>query len=453
MALDPAFDMDLDEIYNGENATPHQSFQQDELHPAFIQGDFASTSVFPGEEYQNFLPQDDLASYDLFQPGLKGNTFNQEDFPMTENLLQPQIDGAFQQDQMTFVGKLSQALFYDNIGQQGPHGTGILQSAGHPYMPESLGSDQASNRANFQRSVQQADRTTSLDIIEQPCVDPVGVANQSRGPGKSGRGYSHEVHGFTASANAYRLRFDKWGFPRKNRTKANVGAAIVSDDDKNSIRERAAQALPKQQSQKGGVPWAFVKDLVPKALADKTYKRHGDIISHLEKLVKGLFDKGNKNGWTYNEFTLVPPSGAKDNSKTWQLLTHQCYSTSTLAECGLSSRVALSLQRLFVGLHQAAKICNPNVLIYFWNVCTSLNRIRLSGMPKTQGYPLLRLLLAALEKSFSNSRKSSERTHSMIDFLRSLSSILKEDPRDMRETLAMALKPSETLLATIIQLC
>jgi len=228
MALDPAFDMDLDEIYNGENATPHQSFQQDELHPAFIQGDFASTNVFPGEEYQNFLPQDDLASYDLFQPGLKGNTFNQEDFPMTENLLQPQIDGAFQQDQMTFVGKLSQALFYDNIGQQGPHGTGILQSAGHPYMPESLGSDQASNRANFQRSVQQADRTTSLDIIEQPCVDPVGVANQSRGPGKSGRGYSHgeweakkkglyrlwveenrtmsvlietmtEVHGFTAS--------------------------------------------------------------------------------------------------------------------------------------------------------------------------------------------------------------------------------------------------------------
>jgi hypothetical protein len=183
-----------------------------------------------------------------------------------------------------------------------------------------------------------------------------------------------------------------------------------------------------------------VKDLVPKVLEYKTYKHHGDIINHLEKLVKGLFDKGNKNGWTYNEFTLVPPSGAKDNSKTWQLLTHQCYSASTLAECGLSSRVTPSLQRLFEGLHQAAKICNPNVLIYFWNICTSLNRIRMSGVPKTQGYPLLRLLLAVLEKSFSNSRKSSERAHPMIGLLRSLSSILKEDPKDMRETLEVGYK-------------
>jgi hypothetical protein len=213
--------------------------------------------------------------------------------------------------------------------------------------------------------------------------------------------------------------------------------AIVSDNDKNSIRERAAQALPKQQSQKGGVPWAFVKVLVPKVLADKTYKHHGDILNHLKKLVKGQFDKGNKNSWTYNQFTLF---GAKENSRAWQLLTHQCYSASTLAECGLSSRVTPSLQRLFEGLHEVAKICNPNVLIYFWNICTSLNRLRLSGMPKKQQYPLLRLLLAVLEKSFSNSRKSSERTHSMIDFLRSLSSILKEDPKDIRETLEMGYK-------------
>ena len=142
------------------------------------------------------------------------------------------------------------------------------------------------------------------------------------------------------------------------------------------------------------------ENLVPKVLADKAYKHHGDMINHLEKLVKGFFDKGNKNGWTYNEFTLVQRSGSKENSKTWQLLTHQCYSASTLTECGLSSRVTPSLQRLFEGLHQAAKTCNPNVLIYFWNVCTSLNRIRMSGMPKTQRYPLLRLLLATLENRF-----------------------------------------------------
>lgn len=183
-----------------------------------------------------------------------------------------------------------------------------------------------------------------------------------------------------------------------------------------------------------------MKDLVPKVLADKTYKHHSDMINHIEKLVKGHFDKGNKDSWSYNEFNLVSRSGSKENSKTWQLLVYQCYSASTLAECGLSSRVTPSLQRLFEGLNQAAKICNPNVLIYFWCVCTSLNRIRMSGMPKTQGYPLLRLLLAVLEKSFSNSRKSSERTHSMICFLRSLNSILKEEPKDMRETLEMAYK-------------
>jgi hypothetical protein len=228
VALDPTFDIDLDEIFNGENATPHQSFQQAELYPAFNQGGFASPNVLPGEGYQIFLPQDDLASYDLFQPGLQGNTFNQEDFHMTENLLQSQIDNTFRQDQTTSVSTLSQGLFYDNNGQQGFHGTGILQSAGNVYMPESLRSNQASNQVNFQSSVEQDDLTASLHNIEQPCVDPVGVANQSRDAEKSGRGYSHaeweakkdvlhrlwveenrtmsllietmtEVHGFTAS--------------------------------------------------------------------------------------------------------------------------------------------------------------------------------------------------------------------------------------------------------------
>lgn len=193
MALDPTFDADLNEIFNGENTTPHQSFQQAEFYPAFNQGGFASTNLFPGEGYQNFQPQDNLTSYDLFQPGLQGNTFNQDDFPMTENLLQPQIDDAFQQDQMNFVGTLSQALSYDNIGQQGFHGTCILQSAGHHYMPESLGSNQASNQVSFQSTVQQADLTTSLENINYPCLDPVGVVKQSRDVEKSGRGYSpHE---------------------------------------------------------------------------------------------------------------------------------------------------------------------------------------------------------------------------------------------------------------------
>jgi len=146
------------------------------------------------------------------------------------------------------------------------------------------------------------------------------------------------------------------------------------------------------------------------------------MIYHLNKLVKGLFDRRNKSSWTYNEFSLVPPSTAKDNSKTWQLLTHQCYSASTLAECGLSSRLTPSLQRLFEGLCQAAKNCNPNVLIYFWDICTSLNRIRMSGEPKHQCYPLLRLLLAALLKSVSASRN--QWTPSMVGFLGSLNSIL-----------------------------
>jgi hypothetical protein len=88
MASDPMFGLDLDEIFNGENASPHQRIQQVELYPESNQGDFPSTYVLPREGYQNFLPQDDLASYGLLPPELQFNTFNQEDFPITENLFQ-----------------------------------------------------------------------------------------------------------------------------------------------------------------------------------------------------------------------------------------------------------------------------------------------------------------------------------------------------------------------------
>jgi len=140
MAFDPAFDIALNENLIRENATYHQSFQQAELHPSFDQGDFASTNIFPGDEYQDFFPEDDSTSYDLYQSGLQGSTFNQEDFPVTENLPQPQSNGTFQQDQMTFFDTPSQTLFYNNLSQQDFHDTGILQLAGHPYMPELLGS-------------------------------------------------------------------------------------------------------------------------------------------------------------------------------------------------------------------------------------------------------------------------------------------------------------------------
>ncbi|RDW58659.1 hypothetical protein BP6252_13135 [Coleophoma cylindrospora] len=466
VALHPASDADLvlDEIFNGENATPHQSFHQAELYPAFNQGDFDSTDLIPGERYHNFLPQDPPVSSDPFQPGLQGNAFSQRDFPMTENLFQSQIDGTFQQDHISVVDTPTQAVFYDNISQQGFHSTGIVQSAGHPDIPKSLACSQALNQVNLKSSVQQGDLTASPGTTEQTCFDAVAVVNKAHDPKKSVRGYSHheweakkdvlyrlwvtrdmpmlietmtKVYGFTACSKAYSSRFNKWGFPHKNRTKANVGRAILRDDDKNLVRKRPAQRLRK--SEKGDVPWAFMKNSVSKGLKDKAYNHHSDMINHLENLAKCLFDKGDENGWTYNEFTLVPPSGAKDNSKTWQLLTHQCYSASTLAECGLSSRVTPSLQRLFDGLGQAAEICNPNVLIYFWNICTSLNRIRMSGMPKRERYPLLYPLLATLVKSFSNSRQN-KKTSFIIGFLNSLIFILETDPEAMRETLEMGYK-------------
>jgi hypothetical protein len=64
----------------------------------------------------------------------------------------------------------------------------------------------------------------------------------------------------------------------------------------------------------------------------------------------------------------------------------------------------------------------------------------MSGKPKRQVYPLLRIFLATLEKSFSNSRKSSESTHPMIYFLRSLNCALPDDPGSLKYTLGMGYK-------------
>jgi hypothetical protein len=203
--------------------------------------------------------------------------------------------------------------------------------------------------------------------------------------------------------------------------------ADTESNDGRLPRTRTGSALPLKTPNWAGNRHLSVMSSVPEPLQDNTptYRQRLQMFYAIEIFLRGNFEARSKP-WKYNKYTLLSSAGTPDGLNTWQLLFHQSYGITTLAETGLFSRVSSSLYRLSQSIHEAAKHSSPVMLVYFWKVCVTLMGVPLSGTLKQKNSPAFPMLLMFVEHARASFCQSHQGSHPLVDFLTALHSVLKE---------------------------
>ena len=203
--------------------------------------------------------------------------------------------------------------------------------------------------------------------------------------------------------------------------------ADAENNDGRLPRKRAGSSLRLKTPNWAGNRHLSASATVPDTLQDNTptFRQRMQMFYSIETFLRGEFE-ARSTSWGYNKYTLLSSAGTPDGLNIWQLLHHQSYGITTLAENGLFSRVSSSLHRLSQSMLEAAKHSSPVMLVYFWKVCVTLMSVPLSGTLKLKSSPAFPILLMFVEHARASFCQSHQGHHPLVDFLTALRSVLKE---------------------------
>ncbi|KAH8820621.1 hypothetical protein F5884DRAFT_866510 [Xylogone sp. PMI_703] len=265
------------------------------------------------------------------------------------------------------------------------------------------------------------------------------------------------IHDFTAGKTTYEKKFAQWPEFKKNMTQGSEHQVPSNEGScKKADRRRPGQSLPDRKSNARGLRSIFVKKVVSqeeelplvRAITYTVYIDQERMFHAIDGLVKGFFGAGS-NSWTANNMTFDAPMAVANNSKVWRHLSSQCQSIATLVQAKLFDQVNFLLKKINVKLGRletTANLSDPNILIYFWQICHILSNIRYHTRMRVERYAYLNGFLQRLKRIFSRLGNK----HSLVVFLDSLYQVLVSKPDDFITTLRLGYWKTIHILGDVI---